>query len=127
MYLRPLLFVWLLLLFSFCFLVVFVFLFVCRIEPNGRFNSNSTVHGGPGTCKVQCVVVVVVVVVVVSTQKFQRTCSFAAAEGFSFCDLFRPFYRLILSLNIKVMVMLVMLMVVTMRNVVMFIQGRPLV
>ena len=58
---------------------------------------------------------------------FQRTCSFAAAEGFSFCDLFRPFYRLILSLNIMVMVMLVMLMVVTMRNVVMFIQGRPLV
>jgi len=43
------------------------------IEPNGRFNSNSTVHGGPGTCK--------------------RTCSFAAAEGFSFCDLFQPFYR----------------------------------
>ena len=47
---------------------------------------------------------------------FQRTCSFAAAEGFSFCDLFRPFYRLLLSLNIKVMVMVVM--VETMRNVV---------
>ena len=25
---------------------------IFRIEPNGRFNSNSTVHGGPGTCKV---------------------------------------------------------------------------
>ena len=26
---------------------------------------------------------------------FQRECTFAEAEGFSFCDLFRPFYRLI--------------------------------
>jgi len=43
------------------------------IQPNGQFDSNSTVHGGPGTCK--------------------RECTFAEAEGFSFCDLFRPFYR----------------------------------
>ena len=25
---------------------------IFRIQPNGQFNSNSTVHGGPGTCKV---------------------------------------------------------------------------
>ena len=35
------------------------------------------------------------IVVVFPLKTLQRTCSFAAAEGFSFCDLFRPFYRLI--------------------------------
>ena len=116
---------------------------ISRIQPNGQFDSNSTVHGGPGTCKVLSDDFSLLVVIIMIWRRvlgvyntwniswsscclcqcwydadlhlmfsmflllcflfplsflispFQRECTFAEAEGFSFCDLFRPFYRLI--------------------------------
>ncbi|XP_023325878.1 uncharacterized protein LOC111699429 [Eurytemora carolleeae] len=43
-----------------------------KAQPDGRFQSNATVHGGPGTCKSPCKI---------------------SPEGFSYCDTISLFYR----------------------------------
>ena len=120
------------------FFVVVLFVVFPELSPTASLTPTLlSMEGQEHARWAQCVIQLLLLLLLLlwlPLKTSQRTCSFAAAEGFSFCDLFRPFYRYVyIYVVIVVILMMVMVLMILMRwmmvlvMMVIYVQGRPLV